>query len=592
LSVFAPGYDVNPEDARTGVADVGAELEAIEVICADDVPIQGCESSLDTVGADQGRAAVGLARSEIRELLDRLVEQSLVSIHMTADTARYFLLESLRLFAEDRLAERSTEEVDEEARLAARYYHYYRDKVLRAQAEWFGPAERELLSWAVGAWSNILRAIDTSLAAGEPVVGLQIAVSLRAIFTIGSSETRGRIEQALAATQASGPELSELQVVAMAQAAWLALFQGCPQDAEELLERCVAACDGHAANTECWRDRPEIDIGLPAVVDYTWGVELMLVRRDPRAIAVFVRAREKFDGIADHVNAGACGTNAAMAAGFFGSAEEALTIAHRQLEWNTAAGAQWGRSWAQIALAIALTKHGDVQEALQVGRDALAYLLALGDQWGTTWVVHIRMWSLARLISDQSAAGNASRSSLVTLATEIAYLAGGVKAQRARLGVQIENLGPFFDETSTAEKTARDVLGQPTYADIKKSGSGLFLEHSELERIALGTWSITASSPAKTCTMGWENLSAAEQEVAILAAAGWPNSAIGARRGTSTRTTDVQMSSIFQKLMITSREDIVRFVPETQRNRVSAERSQISRQSRHKPRSIHPRPQD
>ena len=53
LSVFAPGYDVNPEDAGTGVADVGAELEAIEVVCADDVPIQGCDDAPSTAGADQ-----------------------------------------------------------------------------------------------------------------------------------------------------------------------------------------------------------------------------------------------------------------------------------------------------------------------------------------------------------------------------------------------------------------------------------------------------------------------------------------------------------------------------------------------------------
>jgi predicted ATPase len=110
-----------------------------------------------------------LARTEIRELLERLVEQSLVSAHMTADTVRYSLLESLRLFAEDRLAERSTAEVDEPARLAARHYHYYRDKVLYAQAEWFGPAEQELLTWASRAWSNIRRPSIPARKPGKPL---------------------------------------------------------------------------------------------------------------------------------------------------------------------------------------------------------------------------------------------------------------------------------------------------------------------------------------------------------------------------------------------------------------------------------------
>jgi predicted ATPase/DNA-binding CsgD family transcriptional regulator len=589
LSVFAPGYDVNPEDTGTGVADVGAELEAIEVVCADDVPM----NAPSTAGTDQ--AAVRLARREIRELLERLVEQSLVSVHMTADTVRYFVLESLRLFAEDRLAERSTEEIDESARQAARHYYYYRDKVLRAQAEWFGPAEQELLNWAMGAWSNIRRGIDTSVQAGEAVVGLQICVgllSLHAPSLIGSlPEIRGRLEQTLAATQPSGSRPTGLQLLAMAETASLTLVEGRHQDAEEVLERCVAACDADATRAGHWRDRPETDIGLPAVVDYAWGHELMWARRDPRAIAVFARAREKFRSIPYRGGEAMCEFNEAMAAAFFGSAEQAVSIAQRHLARTTAAGAAVMTAWAQMALAIALTKHGDAEEALLLGRAALAYLLPLKDKWGPTWVVHIRMWSLARLITDQIAGGNTGRSTLVKLASEIAYLAGGVKTQRARLGMLIESQGPFADETRIAEKIARDVLGQDTYADAEIRGSRLSPERSELLRIALGTLSISSSSPAARSASSWQALSAAEQEVAILAAAGWPNSAIGLRRGTATKTTDAQMSSIFQKLMISSREDIVRFVPQDQRDRVSAERSHIPRQGRDKPRSIEPRPQ-
>jgi predicted ATPase/DNA-binding CsgD family transcriptional regulator len=600
LSVFAPGYDANPEDACTRVADpaaeldVGAELEAIEVVCADDVPIHGCDGPPSTTRGDQ--TPVLLDRSEIRELLERLVEQSLVTVHMTANTVRYSLLESLRLFAEDRLAERSTKQIDEPARLAARHYYYYRDKVLHAQAEWFGPAEQELLTWAMGAWSNIRRAIDNSMAAGKPVVGLQICVgvlSLRALFLLGSSEIRGRIEQTLTATHASGPRLTEFQLAVMALMASLTLVEGRTQDAEELLERCVAECDPPAAHAERWRAQPETDIGLHAVVDYAWGVELMWTRRDPRAIVVFARAREKFHGIPHRGAEAMSEWGEAMAAGFFGSAEQAMTIANRHVDRTTAAGAGMARAWAQMALTIALTKHGDVDEALQLGRTALAYLLPRGDQWGTTWAVHMRMWSLARLITDGSAAANTSRGTLVKVATEIAYLAGGVKTQRARLGLLIESMGPFADETSAAEKVARDVLGQQTYADVEKRGLPLFSERLELERIALGTWSIHTPSPAtKTTPSSWQTLSVAEQEVAVLAAAGWPNSAIGVRRGTAIKTTDAQMSSIFQKLMIDSREEIVRFVPQDQRNRVSTERSHMPRQGRDKPRSIQPRSQD
>jgi predicted ATPase/DNA-binding CsgD family transcriptional regulator len=563
LSVFAPGYDVNPEDAGTGVIDVGAELEAIEVVCADDVPIQGCADGPGTKRGDQ--SAIRLARSEIRELLDRLVAQSLVSAHASGSTVHYFLLESLRLFGSDRLAQRSAGQVDEPARLARRHWYYYRNTFRLAEAQLLGPAEPEVLDWAIGAWSNIGRAIDASMAAGEPVVGLEICVgllALRVAFSISSlSEIRARIEQTLAATQVSQPQAIELQLFAMAQAALLAVFQGCPQEAEELLERCVAGCDAAAARGGHWRDRPETDIGLPAVVDYAWGVELMLARRDPRAIALFARAREKFHSLEIRAGEVLSEQFEALAAGFFGSAEQAMSICQRHLERTTAAGAAWPTAWAHLPLAIALTKHGDAEEALRLGRAALTHHVRIGDQWGTTWTVHIRMWSLARLITDQIAAANTRPSRLVELATEIAYLAGGMKTQRARLGVAIENLGPFADETAAAEQVACDALGREFYAYAKELGSWLSPERFELQRIALGALSIDTSPPAAQSASRWQTLSEAEQEVAMLAATGWPNSAIGVRRGTSTQTTDAQISSIFQKLMIDSREDIVRFVP-------------------------------
>ena len=578
LSVFAPGYDVNPEDA--GGADVGVDLAAIEAVCADDVLIEAGNAAPSTAGTASVRAAVVITREEIRELLDRLVEQSLVSTHMTAHNVRYFLLESLRLFASDRLAERSSQKVDESARLARRHCYYYRDRLLRGRAEWFGPADHDLLIWARAAWPNIRRAIDFSLqAGGDPAIGLQLAVALldmRALFVVGSvPEICSRVERVLAATHASEIQLPELQLLAIAHLAWLALITGRPQDAEELLERCVAACDAQAARGEDWRGEPESYGDLPAMVDYTWGVELFVVRRDPRAIAVLARAREKFREIGDRGDEALSELFEAIAAGTFGSAEQAMTISQRHLERTIAAGARWERSWAQMAVAIALTKNGDAQEALNVGRAALAYQLALEDRWGMMFVLHGRMLALARLIADQFATGNTSRTTLLTPATEIAYLAGGLKTVRAELGVLIENMGPIGDVPNLAESVAVRVLGKQAYAEAEERGLRLSPERFEVQRLALGLLSFDATTnehPTGTETSShWQTLSKAEREVAILAAAGWPNSAIAVRRGTSTRTVDSQIFSVFRKLMIDSREDIIRFAPPDQEKRVSAE---------------------
>jgi predicted ATPase/DNA-binding CsgD family transcriptional regulator len=586
LSVFAPGHDLNPEDTGTDVTDVGAELEAIEVVLADDVPIMGSDGTPSTGTHDP--SPVRLARNEIRDLLDRLVEQSLVSIHMSTDTVRYFLLESLRLFASDRLAERSNQEIDEPARLARRHSYYYRDKLLLGYLEWFSPTDLELLDWARRAWPNIRRAVNFSLQpAGEPVVGLQICVglmALRALFLIGSlPEIRSRVEQILAVTQESEPEQTELQLIAMAQLAWIAIITGRPRDAEDLLEQCITACGADPAREGNWRDQPDTYNGLPAVVDFTWGAELMLIRRDPRAIAVLARAREKFDDIPDRGGVGMSELFEALAAGFFGSAEQAMTISQRYLERTTAAGAEWERSMAYLPLTIALIKGGDAEEALNAGRAALTFQLRIGDRWGMMYLLHVRMWALARSILNQIAAGNPARSALIALATDVAYHAGGLKTLRAQLGVLIENLGPMHDVTCIAAEVAREVLGQQAYIDAEERGSRLSPERFELHRLALGTFAISTNTrdhrPKQRSPSPWQLLSKAEREVAILAAAGWPNSTIGVRRGTSIRTADAQMSSIFQKLMIVSREQIIDFVPDDQRDRVSAERARNLRQA-------------
>ncbi|WP_227983706.1 LuxR C-terminal-related transcriptional regulator [Nocardia spumae] len=59
----------------------------------------------------------------------------------------------------------------------------------------------------------------------------------------------------------------------------------------------------------------------------------------------------------------------------------------------------------------------------------------------------------------------------------------------------------------------------------------------------------------------WHTLSRAEREVAVLAAAGWPNSAIAERRRSSVRTVDAQVAMVRQKLHISSRTDIASHLP-------------------------------
>ncbi|MGO4616854.1 hypothetical protein AB4305_20000 [Nocardia sp. 2YAB30] len=592
MSVFAAGYDTNPEDDHGGASlDVGAELDAIEGICADDrQPGEDRKpGDDDDPAALSGDGALSLAREEIEGLLDRLVDRSLVTAHFTPTTVRYSLLESLRIFARRQLEQHSTARADESARLAERHRHYYRDKVAYAAANWLGPAEHDLLDWARAAWDNILTAIDTSITTpGESAVGLEICsglLTLRFPFMKGPlRELRRWTIRSLQATRVLDPQPAELQIGAMAMIVWLTLCQGEPADAERMLEDCVTACIPDAHSRRNWRLTAETDIGLPAVVEFAWGIELLLAHGDARAITVLIRAREKWHRLDNYGAAVMADLWAALAAGVLGTAQQAHQIARHHLDDANASGALWVKSWAQLAWALTLTRHGNPTAALDFERQALTHQLPARDPWGRFWAVQFRAWSLAQCITDAIAAGNPDRDALTTWATEIAQLAGGTRTQQAKFGIRLETLGPFADAADEAVAVARRTLGPEAFTAAETQGSRLRPELDEVQQLAMGTLSI--NTPAVSPRAGgaaspyWNELTTAEHEVAILAAARWTNAAIAARRGNSVRTIDAQMTAILQKLNVTSREDIIEFVPEDILDNVRAETARRPRRRR------------
>lgn len=579
MSVFAAGYDTNPEDGTCSSYDVGTDLEAIRIVCSDDLSPEGEPAREESIPF--------LVAEEIEKLLERLIDQCLVTLHITPETVRYSLLESIRLFAEEQLARRSTDAVDEPAKFIGRHRRYYRDKVVAAQRNWFSPMDQELPDWGYAARDNILLAIETSRVSDEPAVGLRICtglISVRApIFKGSLRELRTWCERALRSTPAEGRDAIELRIEAMALIAWVALCQGIHECAEQFLEECAAACLEDSESRRDWRASPEIDTGLPAPLESVWGVELMTRYRDPIAITVLARAREKYRSLGDRAGEARSELDEAMAASFLGSASVALEITQRHLDRLSATGARWARTWAETARAIALTRHGDHAEALALARAVLAQQLPLRDQWGAAMSVHIVMWALARNLAAVIAAGSTGRAELTALATEIAQLAGGATTLRGELKIAI-GLAPFGDETGKATDIARRVLGQEAFVAAERQGRLLRPRLHEAQRLAMGTVSIDSmplDHPArKSAPSHWGELSAAEERVAILAAAGWTNSAIAARRGNSSRTVDAHMAAIFRKLMITSRQDIVDLVPADKLDQVRRESGRRPRQTR------------
>ncbi|WP_327100872.1 AAA family ATPase [Nocardia vinacea] len=545
MSVFATSS--NTDNAE--IPSAGAEAEAIRAVCAD----------------------TSLPAEQIEELLERLAERSLVSTHISPTTVRYFMLESVRVFARDRLRRRR-DNLDE-TRLLARHRRYYHDKVVAGHEIWLGPGEKTWFFWVISAWDNILIGIETSFdEPTEVAIGIETVAVLMALlvpfFGFANRTATYLTERALQATRHVDPTSTLLRANATALLAWNAIWQGEIAYAGRLLDECAALCLPDAVPGGTWRDTPTTDIGLPAYMEFSWGIELMF-GPEPAAVDVLSRARRKFAEAGCRAGEQRSELFEALARSIVGDSH-ALNTARRHLDRAITSEAGWTLSWARLVWLYAVSAHGKVDEAVTAGRTALDHFLAGDDTFLAGWFVPFKMMALAHTVTRQIASGTGDPAELKAGATELAYMLGMNATVNHAQGIATEGLTWMRQEIELAVESATKVLGEDVFTSAVQQAQELRPEFEELQRFIRNL--VEDQSPRTgTTDSRWHELSPAEREVALLAAAGWANSAIAKRRGNSTRTVDAQIATILRKLLITNRFDIIGHVPEEFGDRIASE---------------------
>jgi len=140
---------------RMSVFQGGFELEAVQVVCCGD----------------------GIDESDVIELIPSLVNKSLVVAETEHATARYQLLETIRQFARDQL--------DEDGRggqVRLRHADYFLAVSEQTEALIKGDHERDALAIAEADLDNIRRAMDWTLATGQPELAMRTAAALSAFW--------------------------------------------------------------------------------------------------------------------------------------------------------------------------------------------------------------------------------------------------------------------------------------------------------------------------------------------------------------------------------------------------------------------------
>ena len=517
--------------SRLSVFRDGFDLAAAEAVCADDsdpLPASArSEGSAAACGgpepADSGRApdpgAAGIARARVLDLLDRLVDHSVLWADTHGPTVRYRMLETVRSYGAQHLD-------DDRARGRVEHRHraHYLCLAEDSARHWCGPDQRERLAVLRREHGNLGAAFRSYLAdSGQGRQALRLATALRYHWCGGGHLAEGR--QWLDLALAAAPEPSRERVVALSVAGWIAMLQGRRGDCTAHLDACDELADrvgdprGHAY-TALWR-------GSCALFDGDIA----------RAIALFedsARAHERLGGTVTGLLFALFQKAAAHC--HAGDPDAGREAAERALDLGARVGENWARSHALWALGLIAWTQGDPARARRLALEGLAAKRGIHDLVGAVLLIELLAW----IACSHSDAARAAR------------LLGDARALWRATGSDIPAFGPDLDghHDRCRERTERVLGAAATRTAIARG------ERRTVAEAMADALDETPGTDGPGTGPALAALTRREREVADLVAQGLTNRGIAEELVLSPRTVDGHVERILAKLAFTSRAQI------------------------------------
>ena len=315
--------------------------------------------------AERVCAGRGLERTDVLDLLSGLVDKSLVMAEQTDGTTRYRLSETMRRYAQERLAE----DAAEDAAMRDAHLAWVGELAARAEGELRGPEQVRWLRVVEAALDDVRAALRWGSERAE-VDTLALAAALGRFWEVRGylSEGRGWLEALLATTGAAvGPEV---RTKALRWAAILAQRQGDYDQARvlhgESLELAQAAGDqrGIAAAVHGLGNLAALQGDLAGARPlYEQALDIGRVLGDDHVIAAAL------------TNLGTVAHNRAAFAEARALSEESLAVRRRM-------GDRHGIAMVTGNLAYLAFQQGDLAEARALYEESLGLQRELGDRPG------------------------------------------------------------------------------------------------------------------------------------------------------------------------------------------------------------------
>jgi non-specific serine/threonine protein kinase len=201
--------------------------------------LEAAETVAGEMGEDAGSSppgATGPARTDVVDLLTHLVDKSLVVADMeAAGTERYHLLETLRQYAHERLAQRGEREA-----IGRRHATYYLDRGVEARPYVLGPDQVSWLNRLDRDHDNLHAALRWAIEREDADLGLRLVASLSWFWYLRGHYGEARALRAAVLALPTRPDLAALRAELLQGGGMLAIHQGDYPAARAFLDEGLA----------------------------------------------------------------------------------------------------------------------------------------------------------------------------------------------------------------------------------------------------------------------------------------------------------------------------------------------------------------
>lgn len=469
--------------------------------------------SFDMAAAEYVCAGHGVPSGAVFAAIDGLIDMSVLLREEGRRTARYRMLETLRDYGHEQLAEQG-----DVAEVARRHRDYYDKLTADADAEWFGPRQLEWMARLREERANLRVALTWSLGEpGEALAALHMATRIFEYWVMCGAPREGRdwIDRALAATGEDAPDRAQ----ALGTSALCALFHSDVHLARERLEEATKLDDPEAyAHLTYVRSFAKMTAVEPGAAD--------LAAEAVRAFEAKRDVRRQMHPLFIH----------GVSTAYLGDLETARTLLRRMLSLAENARDEHYRSMALFGIGVVEVWFGD----LAVADEALGESLAI-DARARDWMsAAYRVDGLAWVASKQSKHEWAAK--LFGAAATLWERCGASPDVAVSIPHRM-----FLDAT-------RGALGTKQFDRAFAEGRSLTPDD-----VLRHTGEATVSSPPAHALAP---LTRRESEVAELVAGGMTNREIADRLVIAPRTSDTHVQHILTKLDFTNRTQLAAWVTE------------------------------